>query len=121
MSNNPRVPERPGGNLSIEDVCCAYCRYGSIKRTAAELGIWHGTVKKCLITAGIIDDPHTGAIVAAQSKGLSLDEISEQLGISRYAVFSLAPYTSGTYLTPSTTPNAARIRRCRENKRISDE
>lgn len=102
--------------MTTEDVVREYGRRQSIRATARELEISGATVRKCLITHGLLDTPRTRSVARLEAAGLTRREIADELHISASCVDSNAPYMRGTYLEPSRTKNAEAIRRCRAKK-----
>lgn len=94
----------------------AYNVKRSIKATAADLHISEGVVRKCLITHNLISPSITQEILELLDKGYSQDEIACMLKKSPSCINANLPYSRGTYLRPSKTINAERIRKCRQKK-----
>lgn len=105
--------------MIIERIMETYNRLGSIKATAKALSTTHGSVRKCLVSQGVIDTPLTQEIASLIDEGYTTKEISKMLNISPSWVNVNTPYIRGSYLEPSATVNAQRIRKCRRNKRLS--
>lgn len=94
---------------------------GSLRRTAAAMGLSVQTARKMLVTAREYDTPRKQEIDALRKQGLSVRDIAERLGVSIKAVDSFIPYKRGTYLVPSESKNADRIRQCRQRKKDQKE
>lgn len=92
----------------------------SLRRTSASMGLSVFTTRKMLITARAYDSPRKREIDLLREQGLSVQQIAERLGVSTSAVGSFVPYARGTYLIPSQTINAKRVRECRSRKEAAD-
>lgn len=99
--------------MKIEDVCNYYEKSNSLKATAKQFAISEWSVKKCLVSNGIIQNSLTERISSLINQGKKQCEIADILGISTSCVGAYSPYMRGSYLIPSTTVNAQRIRKCR--------
>ena len=99
------------------DVLMVYNTNKSIRRTAAQLGVAQSVVRKSLVTYRVLDTALTRRIAELRATGMSQKDIAELLGLSTNCVNSNCPYERGTYLHPSQTLNAIRIRETRERKK----
>lgn len=102
-----------------EAVISSYRTTKSINRTAADLKISEQTVRKVLITAGMITSPLIERIKELEAAGMPRGDIAEHLNISKSCVAANAPYSRGTYLNHNKSQNAINIARCRERKRTN--
>lgn len=101
-----------------EQILAAYNRTESIKSTAKLTGCTEGTVRKTLISAGILRYPRTEQIEALSAHGMTEDEIAETLHISKSTVNAYRRYKR--YRPPEKTENALRIEKCRKKKKQAD-
>lgn len=92
----------------------------SLQRTATSMGLSVSATRKILVTAREYDSPRKREIDLLRKQGLSVQQIAERLGVSVSAVNSFIPYARGTYLIPSNTVNAQRVRECRARKEAVD-
>ena len=109
-----------GEDLTPYDVLMVYNTNKSIRRTAAQLGVAQSVVRKSLVTYRVLDTALTRRIAELRATGMSQKDIAELLGLSTNCVNSNCPYERGTYLHPSQTLNAIRIRETRERKNKED-
>lgn len=109
-------------NIASEAEIIAYylsCR--SIKQTARHFGCWHGVVRKMLINNGLYTNATAKKVIELVESGKTVAEIVAEIGVTKTTVSSYLPYTRGTYMQPSESENAQRIRKCREKKRENSE
>ena len=92
----------------------------SLHRTATAMGLSVSTTRKMLVTAREYDSPRKREIDPLRKQGLSVQQIAERLGVGISAINSFIPYARGTYLIPSNTVNAQRVRECRARKEAAD-
>ena len=92
----------------------------SLHRTATAMGLSVSTTRKMLVTAREYDSPRKREIDLLRKQGLSVQQIAERLGVGISAINSFIPYARGTYLIPSNTVNAQRVRECRARKEAAD-
>lgn len=74
-----------------------YQELGSIKDTAKQLGVSDVKVRRTLITVGRWRSRSSDAVKELLRLGCSVDEVAEQLHISRKAVEAYMPYSRGSY------------------------
>ena len=74
-----------------------YQKLGSIKDTAKQLGVSDVKVRRTLITVGLWRSRSSDAVKELLRLGCSVDEVAEQLHISRKAVEAYMPYSRGSY------------------------
>lgn len=92
----------------------------SLRRAATAMGLSVSATRKMLVTAREYDSPRKREIDLLRKQGLSVQQIAERLGVGVSAVNSFIPYARGTYLIPSNTVNAQRVRECRARKEAAD-
>ena len=93
----------------------------SLHRTATAMGLSVSTARKMLVTAREYDSPRKREIDILRKQGLSVQQIAERLGVGVSAINSFIPYARGTYLIPSSTVNAQRVRECRARKETAEK
>lgn len=103
--------------MKQKEILAEYNRKKSIRATARALNISADVVCKTLVGYGVIDTPLTRRIAELRRIGLNQKQIAEMLGISTSCVNKYTPYDRGSYLNPSTSKNAERIRKCRARKK----
>lgn len=106
---------------TIKEVSEIWKQCDSIKATAAHLQISESAVRKALITEGLYTNSTVSSILELRERGLTQQEIAEQLGISVTAVNANLPYERGTYLDQNKTQNALKIRECRDRKKPDEK
>ena len=87
-----------------------------MRAVSKNLNISETVVHKVLVSYGVIDTPLTRRIAELRRIGLNQKQIAEMLGVSTSCVNKNTPYERGTYLNPSTSANAERIRKHRAKK-----
>lgn len=80
---------------------------------ARQVGISQITVKKILISLDLFETEKSRRIVPLIKSGMSQKRIAAHLGLSRSCVNSNSPYVRSSYLIPSQTDNARKIRQTR--------
>lgn len=93
----------------------------SLKQTARECRISEQKVRKILISAGAWSSPTSDRVAELHSAGKSIDEIADELRITRNAVLGYMPYDRGMQDAEYPTINALRIRQCRAKKKNGGE
>ena len=93
----------------------------SLRSVADELGISMSKVVKLLITGGIYSSDMAKTVNELYASGKTVQEIQNELGVSRATVHSYLPYRKGIYSTKETSVNADRIRKYRERCRCIEE
>lgn len=86
----------------------------SINAIASESGRCAQSVRKVLISAGAYTNDTHAAVCDLHAQGMSADEITLRLGVSKSTVMTYVPYKRGPYKKDSPTENAIRIRAMRE-------
>ena len=102
--------------MDFEKIVSAYEKNPSIRGVAVALNISHTTVRKTLITRGILKYKKTEEAVAALNRGETISAIAEEWGCSRNTVHSYLPYTKGAYKEEHPSQNGLRIRKHRGKK-----
>lgn len=103
--------------MKPKDVLDEYNKRKSLRATASALGISESSVRKVLITYRVIDTPRIRRIAELRAAGMPSKDIAELLNISLSCVDANSPYSRGTYLNPSMTVNAIRIRDMRKKRK----
>ena len=78
--------------LDVKDILAAYSRKLSIKGTALATGISEQTVRKVLISNGIVPPGNAKRIHDAIASGKSIEQVAHELQLSQQAVGSYLPY-----------------------------
>ena len=92
-----------------------YLKNGSIKHTAVMFEVSDQLVRRYLINAGLYSTPRIKEVTGLYNKGLTADQISNKLRITRKTVISMLPYRKGTYKAPQ-SPRALRVLKCMARK-----
>ena len=100
--------------MTTKDVLGVYNQEKSIRATARKLEISESVVRKVLVTYRVIDTPLVHRIAELRAAGMPSKDIAELLHISGSCVDVNTPYSRGTYLNPSKTPNAVKLREWRD-------
>lgn len=103
--------------MKLKDILDEYNKRKSLRATASALGISASAVRKALITYRVLDTPRIRRIAELRAAGMPSKDIAELLNISLSCVDANSPYSRGTYLNPSTTKNAIRIRDMRKKQK----
>lgn len=85
----------------------------SQREIARRLNISQQKVRKILITAGAIDTTEA----KLYQDGMTVEQISKEIGKSEKAVLSMLPYIKGTYNAEYPTIRALRTRKSREKSK----
>lgn len=93
----------------------------SLKSIARSVGISEQKVRKILVTLCGYDSERFQQISKLYKDGKTQDEICDLLKLSKSAVNSYIPYTSGMRNAEHPTINALRIRKCRAKKKEKNE
>lgn len=107
--------------MTQKEILAEYNKRKSIRATAAALNISTDAVHKTLVGYGVIDTPLTRRIAELRRIGLNQKQIAEMLEISTSCVNKNTPYERGTYLIPSKTKNAEKLRKWRKDRRNNNE
>ena len=106
--------------MTEKDILREYNIRKSIKATAKSLEISEGVVRKVLITYRVLKSPLIDRIAELRAVGMPEKDIADLLNVSSACVSSNSAYERGTYLNPSKTSNAERIRKCRARKKEAE-
>lgn len=102
--------------MTQKEILSEYNRTKSMRAVSKNLNISETVVHKVLVSYGVIDTPLTRRIAELRRIGLNQKQIAEMLGVSTSCVNKNTLYERGTYLNPSTSANAERIRKHRAKK-----
>lgn len=122
MENQKKTSARnqqPQLDETYAKVCALWGQTGqdySLREIAQKLDISVQKVRKILITEGLYTSPEIQRIQALIDSGMSVEEVADQLGLTRNAVSAALPYRTGPYYSSAPSPNALAIRRWKENK-----
>ena len=109
-------------NIASEaEIIAYYLSCKSIKQTARHFRCWHGVVRKMLINNGLYTNATAKKVIDLAESGKTVAEIAAEIGVAKTTVNSYLPYAKGTYMQPSESENAQRIRKCRDKKRENSE
>lgn len=109
-------------NIASEaEIIAHYLSCRSIKQTARHFECWHGVVRRMLINNGLYINATAKKVIDLAQSGKTVAEITAEIGITPSTVNSYLPYAKGTYMQPSKSENAQRIRKCRDKKRENSE
>lgn len=106
--------------LTLKDILDEYNKRKSIRAAAAALDISQSVVRKVLITYRVIDSPLIRRIAELRAAGMPNKDIADLLKVSTSCVDANSSYSRGTYLNPSMTVNAIRIRDWRQKKQTPE-
>ena len=93
-----------------------YTQLGSVKETAASLGVSVVKVRRTLITAGLWRSSSSDAVCDLLKQGLSTKEIADRLSITPKAVEAYSPYQQGPYGNEVRSYSAIRCEHYRQRK-----
>ena len=99
-----------------DEIMRSYRLTKSMRRTAAELHVSQGTVRKVLIGAGVLTSPLIKRIAELRALGMPDKDIADLLHVSTSTVCANSSYDRGTYLDNNKSHNAIIIARCRARK-----
>ena len=109
-------------NIASEaEIIAYYLSCKSIKQTARHFKCWQGVARKMLISNGLYINATAKKVIELAESGKTVAEIAAEIGVARTTVHSYLPYTRGTYMQPSVTENAQRIRKYMDKKRENSE
>ncbi|CUN87596.1 Uncharacterised protein [[Eubacterium] contortum] len=94
---------------------------GSIRQTRKAFSMSCQKVRKILITEGAFESDTSRAVNDLYSKGLSIDDISRKLKLTKTCVNSYLPYTKGVYNSDAPTKNAKILREWRRSKKEGEK
>ncbi len=93
MSRKSNLPDEPLYNKIIE----TYLKTQSVKKTSEQTGVSEVTARRVLITEGLWSSPTSQKIAQLINQGMSVGEISEEMGVTVNAVQAYLPYSRGMY------------------------
>ena len=102
-----------------EEVEKMYALTLDVNKTAKELGVSVGKVRKMLITLGLWSNYRSDQIGKLYKEGLTVSEIAEKLRISEKTVNAYLPYSKGDYLGDDRSDNALRLEKMRDIRKVS--
>lgn len=90
---------------------------GSIRSVAVKLNLSRTKVRKILVTLGVIKNEITNQALMLKQRGMSLEEISDELGLSMATVSTYLPYDTILYNGEEKSYNAIVIERYRQRNK----
>lgn len=90
----------------------------SLRELSREFNMSVGKITKLLITAGVYHTDISDEVLYWKSEGLSVDEISNKMGIKKTAVNGYLPYSKIPYNAKEISQNAERIAKYRKRKQV---
>lgn len=102
-----------------EEVEKMYALTLDVNKTAKELGVSVGKVRKMLITLGLWSNYRSDQVGKLYKEGLTVSEIAEKLRISEKTVNAYLPYSKGDYLGDDRSDNALRLEKMRDIRKVS--
>ena len=102
-----------------EEVEKMYALTLDVNKTAKELGVSVGKVRKMLITLGLWSNYRSDQVGKLYKEGLTVSEIAEKLRISEKTVNAYLPYSKGDYLGDDRSENALRLEKMRDIRKVS--
>lgn len=94
---------------------------GSIRSVAVKLNLSRTKVRKILVTLGVIKNEITNQALMLKQRGMSLEEISDEMGLSMATVSTYLPYDNILYNGEEKSYNAIVIERYRQRNKNSVE
>lgn len=104
-------------DVNTNAIVTAYEAGTSMRELASAHHISLQRVRRILIDAGVYANSTTVYAQSRLAAGIGLDQIAEELGITRNALLSNLPHSKGLYGLSDATQNAKRIRAMRERRR----
>ena len=102
-----------------EEVEKMYALTLDVNKTAKDLGVSVGKVRKMLITLGLWSNYRSDQVGKLYKEGLTVNEIAEKLRISEKTVNAYLPYSKGDYLGDDRSDNALRLEKMRDIRKVS--
>lgn len=96
-----------------DDVITAYRDHPTIYAAAKRCGCPRQVARRVLISVGLYSTPRTQQVQTMLSRGLTVAQIAEALGITRTAVVCNMPYTLGCRADSIPSAHAMRMRKYR--------
>lgn len=103
-------------DINIPALISEYDAGASMRELAAQHRISPQRVRRILIDAGVYTNTTTLYAQKRLEDGASLDQIAEELNISKNALLGNLPHTKGVYGQSNASANAKRIRALRRKK-----
>lgn len=97
-------------------ILSTYKSTDSIKQTARVLKLSHQTVRRVLLEEGLYTSDTSERVLHLADSGMSIQQISQEIGIGEKAVSAYLPYRRRPYFELGKTENAIKIRAWREKK-----
>lgn len=93
----------------------------SIRAVADEFDTTILKIRKILITSGVYQSERSEQVQTLRAAGRTIEEIQNELGISRASVYSYLPYIKTIYNAKEISANAQRLQTYRKRKRAVSE
>lgn len=103
-----------------ERIVTVYQQTGSVDKTAEQCGTYAIKVRKVLITEGLWHSKKSDAVNTLRSRGYSVSEIAEALGMDEKNVQFYLPYTDHA-ISPGKSGSRERVQDFRDRGRKSEE
>ena len=103
-----------------ERIVTVYQQTGPVDKTAEQCGTYAIKVRKVLITEGLWHSKKSDAVNTLRSRGYSVSEIAEALGMDEKNVQFYLPYTDHA-ITPGKSGSRERVQDFRDRGRKSEE
>lgn len=105
--------------MTSKDVVEYYRGCGSVRTTAKHFCVSYQTIRRVLISSGVLLDGRSSEIGTMIDQGYSIESIAAQLGLTVKSVKGYIPYSKGGYSADGKSHNALRIQACRDRKKVS--
>lgn len=93
----------------------------SLQKTAKQMGVAYGKVRKILITIGEYQTAFSRQVEELKKKGFSVSEIANDVGSSEKRVTAFLPYEKRIYDAPISTNDAKKCRNYRKRIEVATE
>lgn len=103
----------------MRQVCEQYRKTRSLQKTAEQMGVAYGKVRKVLITLGEYQTPFSIKVADLRQSGLSVSEIAIMLGVSEKRVTAFLPYEKSVYNAPDPTLDAKKSEKYRKRMKVA--
>lgn len=104
-------------NINVKSIVTAYEAGTSMRELASAHHTSLQRIRRILIDAGAYRTETTDYAERRLAEGASLDQIAQELSITKNAVIGHLPHSKGLYGLENPTRNAENIRAMRERKR----
>ncbi len=94
------MADKQDENEIMEKAWMLYKQNHSLQKTADEMRVAYGKIRKMLITLGEYQTPFTVRVLELRKKGLEISEIAQEVGCSKKKVTAYLPYEKGVYNVP---------------------